>query len=724
MRITRLHATDFRRYRELDVEFAAGLTVIRGPNEAGKTTIQRAIELALTRRVTSASADLEAYRPWDADPDARPTIRLEFEQEDDDGLQTGVLEKAFRAAKGTVRLHYDGQAISDPTLADQIMAELTGIPTEAFFRSTASVRHHEVADLARDEGALRDRLQASISGGDRGTSRARKRLEKALFDLNTKGDKNPGKLKVAEIAVAQEAAAVDQGEQALAQLERDRDTLAGARIRRTDTEAILAEHRSMLEKARTSERLRAERDTAQERAARLDEAVKVRDHIAHLKQTYPARDPLPALRVAVERLRAVEGRIRELMAALADEVDIHYELGTPEPGSWRPAAIASFIAILIGLLVAVPSAIGYLAGRTSLIVGLALVGVGAILAYLSIRQHLRAIAHSNARQFREHEINRRLRGRSQIQVELRQADADRVAGLAALELPDVAAAEDLLARQTEHVDEIVRLTARLDGLAGGIPPETLADLRDKSSLEIEQKNHALEALGPIASEPRARERLEVDVHDAEAAFERARDDESMARARAETNGVDAEAIAGHAERLATWRDQLAGLQRRARVYELALRAIEQAEQATMRTVTSYLEKHMVADLSRITDGRYQRVRVDDKTLDIAVFAPELGDWIDVRALSQGTVDLVFLAARIGLVRLITGDRRPPLIFDDPFVTLDDDRAARALTILREISKDFQVIYLTCSNRYDGAADSVRELDGPTVVDRGEPATVA
>ena len=57
---------DFRRYRDLDIELAPGLTVVRGPNEAGKSTIQRAIELALTRRVTSAAGDLEALRPWDA----------------------------------------------------------------------------------------------------------------------------------------------------------------------------------------------------------------------------------------------------------------------------------------------------------------------------------------------------------------------------------------------------------------------------------------------------------------------------------------------------------------------------------------------------------------------------------------------------------------------------------------------------------------------------------
>jgi uncharacterized protein YhaN len=125
---------------------------------------------------------------------------------------------------------------------------------------------------------------------------------------------------------------------------------------------------------------------------------------------------------------------------------------------------------------------------------------------------------------------------------------------------------------------------------------------------------------------------------------------------------------------------------------------------------------MVADIERVTDGRYRRVRVDDQTLGIEVFAPERRDWVDAAALSQGTLDLVYLAARLGLVRLVTGDRRPPLLFDDPFVTMDDERAARALILLKEMSRDFQVIYLTTSDRYDSVADAVRVLDGPTMRD--------
>jgi hypothetical protein len=49
------------------------------------------------------------------------------------------------------------------------------------------------------------------------------------------------------------------------------------------------------------------------------------------------------------------------------------------------------------------------------------------------------------------------------------------------------------------------------------------------------------------------------------------------------------------------------------------------------------------------------------------------------------------------------------------VTLDDERAKRALELLRDVSADFQVIYLTTSDRYDEAADKVQVLVSPTAV---------
>jgi hypothetical protein len=435
-----------------------------------------------------------------------------------------------------------------------------------------------------------------------------------------------------------------------------------------------------------------------------------------LASSHPSPSPLAVLRLTVERLRTLDTRIRELKAALSGEVEVSFEVKGAT--TWRPLARVSIPVVLIGLAIAGASfaaqSIGIVdLGVTPQIVGAGIAVIG--LAFAGVADGLRR-HDTMPGQLRDVEIDRRERGRSEMAAELRLSEAGLEQHLGTLGLADLAEAEDLLSREEAHVAQIDRLEAQLDGLVGKEAHEALPVLRDAAALEIEQKTSALEGLGPIVKEPRARERLEVEVRDSEEALNRARDDEANARARVEANAVDAEQVAGQAERLATWEEQLGALQRRQRVYAATLAAIDRAEQATMKTATRYLEAHMVRDLAAATDGRYRRVRVDDRTLDIEIHAPERGDWVPVGSLSQGTLDLVFLIARLGLVRLVTGDRRPPLVFDDPFVTLDDARAARALALLKALASDFQVIYLTTSDRYDGAADAVVELLGPMAVD--------
>ena len=731
MRITRLQLRHVRRHADLDLALAPGLTVVRGPNESGKSTIQRAIELALTRRVTSGSADLDGMRSWNSSDEDRPWVRIEFEQEDLDGLRSGTLEKAFRGARGTVKLEFDGETITDPARADEVLADLTGVPSEPFFRSTASVRHHELDGLARDEAALRDRLQASISGADRGTSRARRTLEKALYDLNTKGDKNPGRIKAAEANLATATAAQRNGEAALSQLEQDRDVLGKSREDRAVAEAELAEQRSLLEKARLAERLIAEREQSRERFERYSMAVDVTRQIEELEASHPSSNGLPALRDALAKVRASDMRIREIKAELVGEVEVSFVVEQPTPRSWRPTAVAAMAVILLAVAFVGADLIGALPrgletfgisafGQTILLPGVPvlaslLVLFGIALALLGRRQRIRAMDVRKTKDLHSVAIERRLRGRSMLEQELRVEEVNSTNLLAALDLPDLAAVEALVTAEEAHVGNILRLRAQLEGLVGREPSETLPELRDKAALDIEQKAGAIEQLGPIAKEPRARERLEVAVTDADTAVGVARDTEAQARARVEQNAADAEEVAAHAERAAVWTEQLAALQRRARVYDAALKALDTAERATMRTATRYLERTMVADLDKVTAGRYRRVKVDDENLGLRVYAPERGDWVDVSTLSQGTLDTVYLAARIGLVRLVTGDRRPPLVLDDPFVTLDDARARRALELLHDISADFQVIYLTTSERYDETADSVVALPPATAV---------
>ncbi len=63
--------------------------------------------------------------------------------------------------------------------------------------------------------------------------------------------------------------------------------------------------------------------------------------------------------------------------------------------------------------------------------------------------------------------------------------------------------------------------------------------------------------------------------------------------------------------------------------------------------------------------------------------------------SVGSKELVGICTRIALADAVFKKEPPVLIFDDPFVNLDDTRTERAKAFVKELSKRYQIIYLTC-----------------------------
>ncbi len=102
----------------------------------------------------------------------------------------------------------------------------------------------------------------------------------------------------------------------------------------------------MLEKARQAERLTADRTAAEERYQRYRQGVDVNAELDQLSASHPSATPLPVLRPAVERLRALDGQMRELKAALAGEVAVRSRSLPSRPGArcrgwpWWPSSSA------------------------------------------------------------------------------------------------------------------------------------------------------------------------------------------------------------------------------------------------------------------------------------------------------------------------------------------------------------------------------------------------
>jgi len=720
MKITRLRLHDFRRHAELDVEFKPGLNIVRGPNEAGKSTIQRAIEMGLFRRPTFASAELDELKPWRT-PEADPQIEIDFENEG----QPGALRKTFAGHRGTVEMELGGQTLTDPAAVEQQVAAMTGLPSEKFLRSTASVHHQELTGLTQDESTLRDRLQQSMSGADRGTHAARKKLEDAIRRYKTEGAKNPGYLKVQRSDVDRLREQKRSGETALAQLESDRRALATARAARAKLDEQTTEERDNAAKAERAAQVTARGADAARRYTLYKRASELRDEVGKLDASHPSDVALPVLRTTVEHLRQLEFRLSEMRAELAAEPDLSgYDVAIPSP-KWQPWMIGS--AVLAG--VAVAALLG------GLVAGLGIVGIlvavlagagaaGAFVVAQRERSRFNDIRMQN--ELRESEIARRLSGRTQIAEKVRQAEQERVEGLRSIHQTDVATAERVLAAENEHVTLIGTKRAEYRGLMGDDgASEDVATLRDRAAAEADECKHTLAGMGEIGRDPeRFVAAYKLALQRLAPERESAMQSEANADARVNNNAVDAEQVAAAAESLEQAEEELAATERRLRIYEDVLATLNAAERGTMKKAARFLEQRMARDIERVTGGRYRRLRVDEQTLTFTVYSPEVDDWIDVRRLSQGTLDQLYLCARLGIVRQVTQPAAPPLIFDDPFVTFDAERAERALKMLKELAHDFQVIYLTCSDRYDTVADNVIVLPEPTDKDEPEPVTPA
>lgn len=705
MRIERLRLKDFRRHESLDIEPAAGLTVLRGPNESGKSTIQQALESVLFVNAESAAQATRDLHRWGAT--GSPVVALEFEA---DGSK-GRLIKTFGGSKGSAELIIGDEVIRDPTAIAERVHTLSGIPNKAFFRSTASVGHAELTDVAGDEPLMQDRLQKAISGADRGTAAAKKKLAAAIQRYRSEGSVNPGRLKVVREELAHLEGELANGEAELEALEADRSAWAEAHERRAGLDEQLQREEAELADAMRAQTMVSRRDEMQARYEHAKRAAELVGRENELRQRAPTPIPLENLRNGVARASSLSLDISELEAELsvgAEGPSADGQGRGPRPWPW--VAMAFVAALAAGL------AWFLLDGLVAVVALVILAAVTIILLVQSVRVALRARQFVLARSLaRSATVDRQEADRGRQDAFYRRS-RELEQEFNGLGVADLAQATALLAAAEAHDKEMARVDGELRGLgiAERDQPRLEAD-RDEAANGADQARHALAAMGDVAQDPgTAVRRLEAQAERTRPARDSARSDEDQALGRVNANGVDAENVAVLVERLASARERQAGLQRSFLVYQATLDAIEEAEKATLKTAARYLEEHMGPAISRITDGRYHEIKVNEADLAFTVRSPESGEFEEAEMLSRGTADQLYLVARLGLVRLVTLDRRPPLVLDDPFVTFDAPRARRAITILREVAAEqgVQILFLTWSDRYDLEADKVIELEAP------------
>ena len=146
-------------------------------------------------------------------------------------------------------------------------------------------------------------------------------------------------------------------------------------------------------------------------------------------------------------------------------------------------------------------------------------------------------------------------------------------------------------------------------------------------------------------------------------------------------------------------NELAGLlekqEQGIRKYNNLIKTKEYLEKAKESFTSKYMQPIMtgfekyVDILSKESDKKY---KIDSHT---EVTLEEKGMQRSVKFLSEGYKDMVGICMRMALVDAMYQDEKPFVVFDDPFVNLDDEKSKQGMEFLKTVSKEYQTIYFTC-----------------------------
>lgn len=286
------------------------------------------------------------------------------------------------------------------------------------------------------------------------------------------------------------------------------------------------------------------------------------------------------------------------------------------------------------------------------------------------------------------------------QPPVRDFDAEREKLLRA-RTEDEAAQSTAASVLRDAFDELMAAAREIDTDVTGIEQAERAVLRAQENLQaLRREESVLQELLLRQKKLLPRDRV---IGDAKQAADRARSDMEAARTRLEAGRQALSRLQGRAqasggESLRTEREVLLRQKTEAETRQAAVYAAADAvrdEHASLSARVSPLIAQKTQEyMDFMTDGTYTEVQLD--TALNARCARADGLLLDGLRLSAGTRDQLYLALRLAVCEVLRGDGEPvPLILDDPFVTFDDKRAARALALLRRLAAERQIIVLTC-----------------------------
>ncbi len=671
MIIRSLSVRNFGCLADEEIEFSPALNIIRGPNEAGKSTLQAALLTVLFDKVTSRAASLRRWQSW-ASPQMY-TLSVQFEAEG----EQWVLTKNFAERETSLSNVSTGTEWTMTNQVQEKLGQLLGTGSQDVYESTAGIRQQQIIALKAGD-QLGEMLQESISGAGINVSvpEVLERLEEALADLQ-RGWARPAPVNPGPMRIVQDQ--IDQLDSKLSALQRESDRLQQARARLEECnkeieqlEPDTNQRQQLLAKVKQRRELETELDRLSHQWKEANERVRQAEKLQQeIEQITGESDSSPTVSQALAEIKTAQQQLG----------DVNQLLQTTRNRSRRRVEM-----IVAGLAATIAGGVGGIVGWPWWWL---LTGAGVLLAVVG------ALMRSG-------ESPAHLAGQRE-QAEEKLVAAERRAELAG------------------------KVEIKREGLRRELRSDTLGDLReqcDNLAMERATTQKQLESpdIADIDIDLLEMDRLQNELQQDQERLRQLKEDQIRAQNTIETSPYDAEEELRTKEQLSEAQRRLARLQQRREVYELTREVLEVAYHETLEGLSDPVEQQVAQILGVLTGGRYEQVRVDNEDFQPMVFSPQKGQEAGEGDLSCATTEQLYLAARLALTEVLWPDQGPPLLLDDPLVNFDDQRRGATAQLLQDVAQRRQILLFTCSDECDPYADRVIELPGrdlPSTTNEGD-----
>jgi DNA repair exonuclease SbcCD ATPase subunit len=698
MHISHLLLKDFGKFENFECDFSKGITLIKGPSEAGKSTLVDALTMTLFGNPAAEDPHKSEIIRWGGE--SAPILEAILNVE---GVPV-KLTKNYETGRSEVQGDSTGIPKEDPEEINSWLTANIGIPSEEIFKATACVNQGNITSIENSIEAIKDKLESMVTGGreDLAGSEATKKIDERIISKT--------------MELANFSSFEEELDYNISKINRDIEIL---KTKRADLVQVETAYKNICED------LEAKSEQIEEQVKLAEATEKHENLVLDYKNVQSQYSKIKELIEKIEEVKEQKADlkfVRQEDVKGAEEAEASYKYRTrvdeelekdlaeakEESEDYNPGSFG-LILMVMGFSGLAAAAIF----KFVLVLDLVTPYIWHILA-ISVIPLLVGMSKINNNKQRKKQLDSRL-DKVTKKYEENRADLEKnKSKLDEILKKHNATDSEQLRKNLWLYEETTRkfesLNTKHSKLLNGETIQSLTNKYESMHSEYMAAEKARGDFDDIIADKAQLERQKLVLNELEDRKTDLEHERTVIYQQIETVEGGSELMASYIERKEKLNSQIRIVRDEIEVLGLTKSCIEQSRQNVMVSKLEVLNKATSDILNMLTSGRYSKVNFDESDLKFRVWSNEKGGWINPEtALSASTIEQIYLAARLALTELISDNKNSLLILDEPFSDYDENRLENAMKVLRNLSESHQILLLTSKNQYDKWADATVTL---------------